>query len=314
MKRLIWILLLLLPAVSGWTGCSDDAESEFPDLEGLDPGQGRLPEQEFRVMTFNVRVNSTDNDGSFKDWNVRKKAVVAVFKDKRPTLCGIQEAYLNGQWDYLKETLADEGYECVGKPITDWSEPPVKNGQVVGIFYRPSEVSLVRWGVFSLSETPDEPLAEPALGASYVRGATWAEFELNENKRHVFMLNTHLDTKSDAVRKKELEIILAQVAFHNKEGLPTFMTADFNANAQNSIFYDTVVRDSYLLAREQAPVGDLNTATNNHYGSTSASYIDHIWFSNFSLKIDAYYVVTQQYFDDVPYVLDHWPSYGVFRY
>ena len=128
------------------------------------------------------------------------------------------------------------------------------------------------------------------------------------------MLNTHLDTKSDAVRKKELEIILAQVAFHNKEGLPTFMTADFNANAQNSIFYDTVVRDSYLLAREQAPVGDLNTATNNHYGSTSASYIDHIWFSNFSLKIDAYYVVTQQYFDDVPYVLDHWPSYGVFRY
>lgn len=314
MKRLIWILILLLPAVSGWTGCSDAEEPEFPDLEGLDPGQGRLPEQEFRVMTFNVRVNSTDNDGSFKDWNVRKKAVAAVFKDKRPTLCGVQEAYLRGQWDYLKETLADEGYECVGKPITDWSEPPVKNGQVVGIFYRPSEVTLVRWGVFSLSETPDEPLETPALGASYVRGATWAEFELNENKRHVFMLNTHLDTKSDAVRKKELEIILARIAFYNKENLPTFMTADFNTNAQNSIFYDTPVRDSYLLAREQAPVGDLNTATNNHYGTTSASYIDHIWFSNFSLKIDAYYVVTQQYFDDVPYVSDHWPSYAVFRY
>ena len=314
MKRLIWILILLLPVVSGWMGCSDAEEPEFPDLEGLDPGQGRLPEQEFRVMTFNVRVNSTDNDGSFKDWNVRKKAVAAVFKDKRPTLCGVQEAYLNGQWDYLKETLADEGYECIGKPITDWSEPPAKNGQVVGIFYRPSEVSLVRWGVFSLSETPDEPLETPALGASYVRGATWAEFELNENKRHVFMLNTHLDTKSDAVRKKELEIILARIAFYNKKNLPTFMTADFNANAQNSIFYDTVVRDSYLLAREQAPVGDLNTPTNNHYGTTSASYIDHIWYSNFSLKIDAYYVVTQQYFDDVPYVSDHWPSYAVFRY
>lgn len=114
-------------------------------------------------------------------------------------------------------------------------------------------MSLVRWGVFSLSETPDEPLETPALGASYVRGATWAEFELNENKRHVFMLNTHLDTKSDAVRKKELEIILARIAFYNKENLPTFMTADFNANAQNSIFYDTSVRDSYLLAREQAP-------------------------------------------------------------
>ncbi len=32
MKRLIWILLLLLPAVSGWTGCSDDTEAEFPNL------------------------------------------------------------------------------------------------------------------------------------------------------------------------------------------------------------------------------------------------------------------------------------------
>ena len=92
-----------------------------------------------------------------------------------------------------------------------------------------------------------------------------------------------------------------------------FMTADFNANAQNSIFYDTAVRDSFFLAREKAPVGDLNTPTNNQYGSSN-SVIDHIWFSNFSLKIDAYYVVTQQYFDDVPYVSDHWPSYGVFRY
>lgn len=312
MKRLIWILILLLPAVSGWTGCSDAEEAEFPDLEGLDPGQGRLSEQEFRVMTFNVRVNSADNNTP-NSWENRKKAAVAVFKDKKPTICGIQEAYLDGQWDYLKEMLADEGYEGIGKPITDWSEPPVKNGQVVGIFYRPSEVSLVRWGVFSLSETPDEPLETPALGASYVRGATWAEFELNENKRHIFMLNTHLDTKSDAVRKKELEVILERIAFYNKEHLPTFMTADFNANAQNSIFYDTAVRDTYLLAREAAPVGDLNTPTNNQYGS-SASYIDHIWFSNFSLKIDAYYVVTQQYFDDVPYVSDHWPSYAVFRY
>ena len=313
MKKLIWIWVLLLPIAAAWTGCSDDAEPEFPDLEGLDPGQGKLAEQEFRVMTFNVRVNSTDNDGSFKDWNVRKKAAVAVFKDKKPTLCGIQEAYLNGQWDYLKEELAAEGYACIGKPITDWNEPPVKNGQVVGIFYHPTEISLVRWGVFSLSETPDEPLETPALGASYVRGATWAEFELNENKRHIFMLNTHLDTKSDAVRKKELEVILARIAFYNKDNLPMFMTADFNANAQNSIFYDTAVRDSFFLAREKAPVGDLNTPTNNQYGS-SKSVIDHIWFSNFSLKIDAYYVVTQQYFDDVPYVSDHWPSYGVFRY
>ena len=74
------------------------------------------------------------------------------------------------------------------------------------------------------------------------------------------------------------------------------------------------MRDSILLAREQAPVVELIRATYNHFGTTSASYIDHIWYSNFSLKIDAYYVVTQQYFDDVPYVSDHWPSYAVFRY
>ena len=147
--------------------------------------------QQFRLMSSNIRVWTGDSGeplDSPRRWENRRSALVAMYKDIQPDIIGTQEAYLS-QWNYHKDQLAPLGYDCVGKVMSDWSDNPspkdtneeVELGQAVGIFFRTDAVSLVRWGVFSLSETPDEPIKAPALGAQYKRQATWAEFELKDN-------------------------------------------------------------------------------------------------------------------------------------
>ena len=231
MKRFFLMngLLLLVTAMTGLCGCSDDAEGEFPDLvPGLGPVEDNdRPAQNFKVMSFNIRVNSVDpnpSQGLPTEWETRKSLAVEVIRDEQPTIVGIQEAYYKGQWLYLKEQLADYGYEAIGLPIGVWENlesitDRQGNTQVVGILYRPGEVTLEDWGVFSLSETPDMPCTTPALGASYTRGATWAIFRLNESQRRIFFVNTHLDTAASPVPELEWAVIVEQMARHNTDNL-----------------------------------------------------------------------------------------------
>lgn len=277
--------------------------------------------QRFRLMSSNIRVWTGDSGepmDSPKRWENRRSALVAMYKDIQPDIIGTQEAYLS-QWNYLKDQLAPLGYDCVGKLMSDWSDNPspkdsgeeVELGQAVGIFFRTEAVNLVRWGVFSLSETPDEPIKAPALGAQYKRQATWAEFELKENGRRIFHLNTHLDTKDNDVRSAEMNLIMDRVRMYNTEDLPVLMTADWNT-ASNSVVFDSI-RDSYNLAKEAAPDSQ-DEASCNGYGNSN-SYIDHIWFSKGKgLGILTYRVVKAQYDPAIEYYSDHWSIYSDFQY
>ncbi|MGM9737789.1 MAG: endonuclease/exonuclease/phosphatase family protein [Candidatus Cryptobacteroides sp.] len=274
--------------------------------------------QEFRVMSSNIRVYGGDSGDKTSPhfWDNRKSALISMYKDKSPDIIGIQEAYFNSQWLYLKEQLEPEGYELIGRSIDYWDDEPDMNNasQVVGIVFKKDRFSLIRWGVFSLSETPDEPMLgqSPGFGASYKRQATWAEFELAENGRHIFMLNTHLDTKSDEVRKLELELILARIEMYNTDNLPVFMTADWNMGATSSVF--DIIRDSFELSRTTAPVSDKTLGTFNGWGESS-SFLDHIWYSSGKGVIPlTYKVVNEQYDPEIEYYSDHWSIYSDFQY
>ncbi len=301
---------MLFVALATGLSCTSDDDDDDGGYFGTEEGKTT---QEFRVMTFNVRVNSVNRDGTSKDWEVRKKAAIAMVKDKKPTIMGVQESYWVGQWDYLKAQLEAEGYACVGKAVSSWSEPPTINSQVVGIFYRTAEVTLNRWGVFSLSETPDEPSVTPGFGGDYCRQATWAEFKLNTNGRRIFIVNTHLDTKSDAVRKKGLDLIVERIAMYNPDKLRTFITGDLNTGRSSGVF--TELKKTYSLAGLTATVGNTGDFSFNNYSENlnNRSHLDHIFYSK-GMKIHAYYVVMDSYYEDVPYISDHYPCYGVFSY
>lgn len=325
MKRFFLMngLLLLVTAMTGLCGCSDDAEGEFPDLvPGLGPVEDNdRPAQNFKVMSFNIRVNSVDpnpSQGLPTEWETRKSLAVEVIRDEQPTIVGIQEAYYKAQWLYLKEQLADYGYEAIGLPIGVWENlesivDRQANTQVVGILYRPEEVTLEDWGVFSLSETPDMPCTTPALGASYTRGATWAIFRLNESQRRIFFVNTHLDTAASPVPELEWKVIVEQMSRHNTDNLYDFVTGDFNEGRTSNL-----CKTMYETFNEAALMGDwpdrsVNTF-NNYQDALTTSYIDHILYSksNNRIRIFDYRVVRKK--DGNVFVSDHWPIWAEFSY
>ena len=243
---------------------------------------------------------------------------VEVIRDEQPTIVGIQEAYYKGQWLYLKEQLADYGYEAIGLPIGVWENlesitDRQGNTQVVGILYRPEEVTLEDWGVFSLSETPDMPCTTPALGASYTRGATWAIFRLNESQRRIFFVNTHLDTAASPVPELEWKVIVEQMSRHNTDNLYAFVTGDFNEGRTSNL-----CKTMYETFNEAALMGDwpdrsVNTF-NNYQDALTTSYIDHILYSksNNRIRIFDYRVVRKK--DGNVFVSDHWPIWAEFSY
>ena len=272
-------------------------------------------------MSFNIRVNSVDpnpSQGLPTEWETRKSLAVEVIRDEQPTIVGIQEAYYKGQWLYLKEQLADYGYEAIGLPIGVWENlesitDRQGNTQVVGILYRPGEVTLEDWGVFSLSETPDMPCTTPALGASYTRGATWAIFRLNESQRRIFFVNTHLDTAASPVPELEWKVIVEQMSRHNTDNLYAFVTGDFNEGRTSNL-----CKTMYETFNEAALMGDwpdrsVNTF-NNYQDALTTSYIDHILYSksNNRIRIFDYRVVRKK--DGNVFVSDHWPIWAEFSY
>lgn len=103
MKRFFLMngLVLLVTAMTGLCGCSDDAEGEFPDLvPGLGPGEENdRPAQNFKVMSFNIRVNSVDpnpSQGLPTEWETRKSLVVEVIRDETPTTSAFRERTTRG--------------------------------------------------------------------------------------------------------------------------------------------------------------------------------------------------------------------------
>ena len=135
-----------------------------------------------KVISYNIRMGSA-NDGT-NSWQYRYPASAMMIDDQKPDIFGLQEA-LPDQFKYMDEILVD--YKGVGVPRDDGK----KNGEIMAIFWNKKTISMLKWGTFWLSETPDEP----SLGwdAACKRTATWALMKDKKTGRKFFYVNTHLD-------------------------------------------------------------------------------------------------------------------------
>ena len=245
-----------------------------------------------KVMSYNIRLGSAQ-DGT-NSWALRYTATGKMLEDQKPDVFGVQEA-LEYQVRYIEEMC---GYESVGVG----RENGKKEGEHMSIFWNKKTVSMLKWGTFWLSDTPEKP--SKGWDAECFRTATWALMKDKKTGKKFYFVNTHLDHKGTEAQKNGLKLIVDRIAEINPDGLPMVLTGDFNIEPKNPALKDLDAR--MQSARNIAEKTD-DHATYNGWGKSS-TMIDYIYVSGFS-SCPEYQTVTKRY-EDRKFVSDHYPIFA----
>lgn len=245
-----------------------------------------------KVMSYNIRLGSAQ-DGT-NSWALRYTATGKMLEDQKPDVFGVQEA-LEYQVRYIEEMC---GYESVGVG----RENGKKEGEHMSIFWNKKTVSMLKWGTFWLSETPEKP--SKGWDAECFRTATWALMKDKKTGKKFYFVNTHLDHKGTEAQKNGLKLIVDRIAEINPDGLPMVLTGDFNIEPKNPALKDL---DARMQSTRKIAEKTDDHATYNGWGKSS-TMIDYIYVSGFS-SCTEYQTVTKRY-EDRKFISDHYPIFA----
>ena len=245
--------------------------------------------ENLKVMSYNIRLGS-GKDGT-NSWALRYTATEEMLKDQKPDVFGVQEA-LDYQVHYIEDMC---GYESVGVGREDGK----KEGEHMSIFWNKKTVSMLKWGTFWLSETPQKP--SKGWDAACFRTATWALMKDKKTGKKFYFVNTHLDHEGKEAQKNGLKLIVEKIAEMNPEGLPMVLTGDFNIEPSNPALADL---DARMQSTRKIAEKTDDLTTYNGWGKSS-KMIDYIYVSGFS-SCPEYQTVTKRYADR-KFISDHYP-------
>ena len=257
---------------------------------------------ELRVMTFNIRLSPREDFDGDNCWNNRREAVVRMIGETKPDLFGIQEGYIV-QVNYMDDNLPEYGRYGVCR------DDGLERGEANAIFWRKDRFDMKQCDTYWLSETPDTV----SLGwdGACRRIVTWAQLYDKKRKCDVWFFNTHFDHVGKVAREEAGKLIVERMKAMVPEGDPIFLTGDFNANWDNPIL--DPIRAMLQECRETAPVTD-DGNTYNGWGQKNVpageDIIDHIFYRG--AKAVKYERLDGDY--GVPFISDHWPVLGTFRF
>ncbi|MDO4510866.1 MAG: endonuclease/exonuclease/phosphatase family protein [Bacteroidales bacterium] len=177
------------------------------------------------IMTYNIRL-SLDSDGEHK-WANRSDINCQMLDYYAPDLLGTQELCPDQLAD-LDAHMSDYGHVGAGR------DNGKDKGERCEIFFKKTRFTLVKWGNFALSPTP-EKFGEKAWDASYSRMATWVILTDNTTGKQFAYFNTHLDCDGKVARREGIKLIIEKaktLAPH----LPLIITGDFNCTAAEAPF------------------------------------------------------------------------------
>ena len=246
------------------------------------------------VMSYNIRMGEAD-DGT-NSWQFRYPATALMIEDQNPDVFGVQEAYPY-QILFIDENCRDYKYVGVGR------EDGKSEGEHMAIFYNKKTVSLLKWGTFWLSETPDKPTM--GWDAACKRTATWALMKSKVSGKKFYFIDTHLDHVGKVAQKEGRALIVSKMKEINRDGLPMVLVGDFNIELSDPAF--TVLDGVMKNARKIAADTD-NSNTFNGWGKSSTT-IDHIFYSGFR-SCTKYETITKPYADR-KFISDHYPIKAV---
>lgn len=252
----------------------------------------QLPE--LTVMSYNIRLGSAD-DGT-NSWQFRCPASVLMIEDLKPDVIGVQEALLP-QLLFLDENCRSYDYVGAGR------EDGKKKGEYAAIIYNKKTVSVVKWGTFWLSETPEEP--SKGWDAACIRSSTWAVMKSKASGKKFLFINTHFDHMGETARRESAALMISKISELNPDGLPVVLVGDFNVEYTHPAL--SPVTDSMKNARKIAAITD-SSATYHGWGKAS-EVIDHIFYTGFR-SCTRFETVTKPYAER-KFISDHYPVEAV---
>lgn len=250
-----------------------------------------------KVMSFNVRT-SVKNDGD-NSWDLRKEASVAMLKEVRPDIFGVQEASPE-QEGYLAAQCPDYIPFGVGR------DNGADEGERASIFYNQHVLKMVEGGTWWLSETPDVPSV--GWDAKYPRTATWALMEDLRNGKRFYFVNTHLDHKGANARRNGLAMVVEKTRGLNPE-IPLVLTGDFNVEPGDSCLVDI---DRQMLSARTVAETTTDMPSFNGFKTPASKTIDYIYYVGFA-KANEFAVIDKTYAGK-PYISDHYPVVSTLTY
>ncbi|KAF8251347.1 hypothetical protein K440DRAFT_595956 [Wilcoxina mikolae CBS 423.85] len=154
-------------------------------------------------------------------WSTRRITIAREVAFNKPAVIGVQEALARQVSDLA--TLFGPDFAHIGVGREDGKE----KGEFEAVYYRTSEVELVEWDTFWLSDTPFIPSKFP--GAGSFRSATAARFRAKGGAEFT-VLCTHWDERSNAQRRLAASLLLRRGAHEAATtGAPVFVLGDFNS-------------------------------------------------------------------------------------
>ena len=277
--------------------------SGYDDFEFGEDYVSKVPYNGFKLMSFNVRYQNSSDNSSGHGWAKRREGVYEMLRTERPILMGVQECLEEQRFDIVSNVT---GYEAIGVGRDDGRQ----KGEMMAIFYMRDSVTVVNWGTFWLSATPDQ--VTKGWDAACYRTCTWARVRIKRLGKEIMYFNTHLDHKGTVARSESMKLIVEKMKELNPDRLPCILTADFNTTEDNAIFDE--LHTMMKSARKVAPVSD-SYATYNGFESSvkgSGSIIDHIFYSGGIQPTE--YKTVRDGWKNIDYISDHYPVYAIFTF
>lgn len=282
---------MLLAAAMTLSSCHKKMEMDYSrwykDSSGADG------HRQISVMSFNVRYGTASEDTGDRNWSVRKKGVAAMLTSLHPLIMGCQECEPQQRRDII---ASHPEYAALGIDL----HAPTEEAEQVAIFYLKDSLDVLASGTFYLSATPDTPSRLPQ--SNHYRVSTWAHFKMKNGGREFFHFNTHLDTQT-AAHQTEMDVILAKIKQYNTEGLPIFLTGDFNTDESSEALSD-IKSYGFKSARLDAVIGD-SYKTFNAFGDYNGSTLDHCFYKDFH-GVPKFSTIRDKW-AGITYISDHYP-------
>jgi endonuclease/exonuclease/phosphatase family metal-dependent hydrolase len=156
--------------------------------------------QTTRIISYNIRYDCP-TDG-LNNWHLRKNELMNQINTLHPQILCIQEGLIY-QVQYIDTCLKNFSYIGVGRDDGN------NQGEFAAIFVDTTNFSIIRYGSFWLSETPNIP----SLGwdADHKRICTWTQIQNKKTERNIWVFNTHFDHVGQIARRESSKLIASKV-------------------------------------------------------------------------------------------------------